>query len=35
MNAADVMFKIVNLEHIHAELLVYEKDISKIEVGQK
>ncbi len=35
VNAADVMFKIVNLEHIHAELLVYEKDINKIEVGQK
>lgn len=30
----EVMFKIVNLEHIHAELQVYEKDINKIFVGQ-
>lgn len=35
VNATDVMFNIVNLDHIHAELLVYEKDISKIEVGQR
>ncbi|HEY9046498.1 MAG TPA: efflux RND transporter periplasmic adaptor subunit [Ohtaekwangia sp.] len=35
VNATDVMFRIVNLEHIHAELQVYEKDISKIAVGQK
>jgi cobalt-zinc-cadmium efflux system membrane fusion protein len=35
VNATDVIFKIVNLEHIHAELQVYEKDISKIAVGQK
>lgn len=31
----EVMFKLVNLEHIHAELQVYEKDINKIAVGQK
>ncbi|NOS56947.1 MAG: efflux RND transporter periplasmic adaptor subunit [Cyclobacteriaceae bacterium] len=31
----EVMFKIVNLEHMHAELQVYEKDINKIAVGQK
>lgn len=30
-----VMFEIVNIEHIHAELQVYEKDIRKISVGQK
>lgn len=30
-----VMFEIVNIEHIHAELQVYEKDIRKINVGQK
>ncbi|HEY9005356.1 efflux RND transporter periplasmic adaptor subunit [Ohtaekwangia sp.] len=35
VNTTDVMFRIVNLEHIHAELQVYEKDISKIAVGQK
>ena len=29
------MFEIVNIEHIHAELQVYEKDIRKISVGQK
>lgn len=31
----EVMFKIVNLEHMHVELQVYEKDISKISVEQK
>ncbi|HMG89432.1 MAG TPA: efflux RND transporter periplasmic adaptor subunit [Chryseolinea sp.] len=35
VNATDVMFKIVNIEHIHAELQVFEKDISKVKVGQK
>jgi membrane fusion protein, heavy metal efflux system len=35
VNATDVMFKIVNIEHLHAELQVYEKDIGKIAVGQK
>jgi len=35
VNATDVMFKIVNIEHLHAELQVYEKDINKISVGQK
>ena len=35
VNATDVMFKIVNIDHIHAELQVYEKDINKISFGQK
>jgi len=35
VNATNEMFKIVNIEHIHAELQVYEKDISRITVGQK
>lgn len=35
VTSTDVMFKIVNLEHLHAELQVYEKDIRKINVGQK
>lgn len=35
VNPTDVMFKIVNLDHIHAELQIYEKDINKIAVGQK
>jgi cobalt-zinc-cadmium efflux system membrane fusion protein len=35
MNPADVMFEIVNTEHLHAELTVFEKDISKIKEGQR
>lgn len=35
VNATDVMFKLVNLEHVHAELQVYEKDINKIAIGQQ
>lgn len=35
VSTTDVMFKIVNIEHLHAELQVYEKDINKITVGQK
>ncbi len=31
----DVMFKIVDTEHLHAELVVFERDIPKIRVGQK
>ena len=29
------MFEIVNIDHIHADLMVYEKDIHKVEEGQK
>lgn len=29
------MFEIINTEDVHAELMVFEKDISKLEVGQK
>ncbi len=29
------MFMIVNNEHIHADLMVFEKDIHKVKVGQK
>lgn len=35
VNPADVMFKIVDPEHLHAELIVFEKDITKIKTGQK
>lgn len=35
VNPTDVMFKIVDTEHLHAELIVYERDIPKIEIGQK
>jgi cobalt-zinc-cadmium efflux system membrane fusion protein len=34
VNATDVMFKIVDIEHLHAELQVYERDIHHIKVGQ-
>jgi cobalt-zinc-cadmium efflux system membrane fusion protein len=34
VNAADVMFKIVDIEHLHAELQVYERDIHFVKVGQ-
>ena len=29
------MFEIVNIEHIHADFMVYEKDIHKVKKGQK
>ena len=35
VNPADVLFQIVNPDHIHAELSVFEKDIAGIRVGQK
>ena len=35
VNAADVIFKIVNLEHLHAELQVFERDIHTLSIGQK
>ena len=35
VNATDVMFKIVNIEHLHAELQVYEKDVNRLVIGQK
>ncbi|QMU26525.1 efflux RND transporter periplasmic adaptor subunit [Adhaeribacter radiodurans] len=31
----DVLFKIVDTEHLHVELTVFEKDITKLKVGQK
>ena len=34
-NPTDVMFEIVNTEHLHAELTVYEKDVVKLKIGQK
>lgn len=35
VNSTDVMFKIVDTEHLHAELTVFEKDLPKIKKGQK
>ena len=29
------MFEIVNIEHIHADLMVFEKDMNKVKQGQK
>ncbi|KAA9325481.1 efflux RND transporter periplasmic adaptor subunit [Adhaeribacter soli] len=31
----DVLFELVNTEHMHAELTVFEKDIAKLKQGQK
>ena len=35
VNPTDVLFEIINSDHLHAELTVFEKDISKIKEGQK
>ncbi len=35
VNPSDVLFEIVNTEHLHAELTIFEKDIPKIKFGQK
>jgi len=35
VNPADVLFEIVDTEHLHAELTIFEKDIPKIKLGQK
>ncbi len=35
VNPEDVMFEIVNTEHLHVELAVFEKDISKVKEGQR
>ncbi len=35
VNATDVIFRIVDTDHLHAELTAFEKDIPKIQVGQK
>jgi cobalt-zinc-cadmium efflux system membrane fusion protein len=35
VNPVDVMFEIINTEHLHVELTVFEKDIGKIKKGQK
>ena len=33
-NPTDVLIEIINTEHLHAELTVYEKDLGKISIGQ-
>lgn len=35
VNPEDIIFEIVDTEHLHVELTVFEKDISKIREGQK
>lgn len=35
VGSTEVMFKIADTEHLHAELTVFEKDILKLKVGQK
>lgn len=32
---SDVMFRIVDTEHLHAELTVFEKDVPRLKIGQK
>jgi cobalt-zinc-cadmium efflux system membrane fusion protein len=34
-NPTDVLFEIVDTEHLHAELTVFEKDVPKLKLGQK
>ena len=34
VNPTDVMLKIVDTEHLHAEAQVFEKDVSKLVIGQ-
>lgn len=35
VNPSEVMFEIVDTEHLHAELTVYEKDVVKLKIGQQ
>ena len=35
VNPTDVMFQIVDTEHLHAELTLFEKDVPKVKIGQK
>lgn len=35
VSPTDVMFEIVDTEHLHAELTVFEKDVPLLKVGQK
>lgn len=35
VSPTDVIFKIVDTDHLHVELTCFERDISKIKVGQK
>lgn len=35
LSPTDILFEIVDTQHLHAELTVFEKDIPKIKIGQK
>ncbi len=35
VNAADVLFELINPDDIHLNLMVFEKDVSKLAIGQK
>jgi cobalt-zinc-cadmium efflux system membrane fusion protein len=35
VNPTDVLFEIVDTEHLHAELIIFEKDVRKLKIGQK
>lgn len=35
VDAADVLFKIVDTSHLHVELYVFEQDIPRLKIGQK
>lgn len=35
VNPTDILFEIVDTEHLHAELIVFEKDVPKLKIGQK
>ncbi len=35
LNPNDVALKIVNTEHLHAEIMVFEQDITKVKEGQR
>lgn len=34
VSPADVLFEIVDTEHLHAELIIFEKDVAKVKIGQ-
>ena len=34
VNPIDVMFRIVDTDHVHAEAQVFEKDVNKLKIGQ-
>lgn len=35
VNPTDILFEIVDTEHLHVELTVFEKDVPKLKIGQK